>query len=150
MKFCLPQLDSKTASTEGEWFGVRDISNTTAIKGPSGKLVRLKLLGPDADIYRTLTRMQARKRLLRNLDAVAEHLRDEKMAEWIAEDDEAVIDVLAACTVEWEGVEDEKGNALPLTREIVAAFYRAFPIIKERVDLFISNRANFLRALSVA
>lgn len=136
--FALDGQDSRTLSQEGIWFTPQAMRG-----GPLGKAddpVRLKLLGPDSDTYRRLIRQQARRRM-----------RD--LATGAATDDEATfareeadtLEILAACTVDWSGVFTSKGEAIPVSKEAAGALYRGFPHIRDQVDMWISNRGNFIK-----
>jgi len=95
--------------------------------------ITIRLAGVDSDIYRKASRKITEKRLNRGrvgkLDLEA--VEDEGLT------------VMAACTLGWSGVVVD-GQELPCTRDNAQAVYRRFPWIREQVDAFMGDRANFL------
>ena len=55
------------------------------------------------------------------------------------------IDILAKCTLSWEKVVLE-GKELPCTYENAKTVYTNFIWLREQVDAFINDRANFLES----
>lgn len=53
------------------------------------------------------------------------------------------IEVLARCTLGWSGVVLD-GKDVPLSKEAAVALYTRFPWLREQVESFISDRANYL------
>ena len=123
----LAKLDIVSPANEGVWMELEH-----PVTGePLG--VKIKLAGTDSDYYKKELRRQQNKRLkkgIRNINA------EELEAE--------AVELLVACTLDWEGVELE-GQALECNPENVRKIYKKFPWIKEQVDAFINNRANFIK-----
>jgi hypothetical protein len=58
------------------------------------------------------------------------------------------IEFSAACTSTWENVLTPQGEAIPFSVENACKLYDRYPVIREQVEAFIANRANFTRASS--
>lgn len=54
------------------------------------------------------------------------------------------IEILARCTLGWSGVVLD-GKDVPLSKEAAVALYTRFPWLREQVETFISDRANYLQ-----
>ena len=137
MDFDLDSLDTKTPSENGVDMPVKDLAGVQ-MTDKHGKPVSIRLKGPDSDTYRRLTRAQVRKRFERSaggekLDADAEAEQNENDA----------IDIMAACTVSWSGINDKAGAAIPCTPKSAVELYKRYPTIRDQVDMFVSARANF-------
>lgn len=139
MDFALPGLDTRTLSETGVDMPVKSLQGD-AMKDKDGNPVTLKLLGPDSDRYRSMTRAQVRKRIQRASAGVA------APADSYAEDEADALDILVACTVGWSGVNTTKGEPIPCTPETVRALYQGFPVIRDQADVFMASRVNFTKA----
>lgn len=140
MNFDLGGVDTKTLSEKGVDMVVCLLDGVTPLLAKNGKPVTLKLLGPDSKKFRALTRTQVRKRLDRK-----EALSSEAMME---EADADTLEVLCSCTVGWENMFETDGKPVAFSHENVKAVYSAYPVIRDQVDIFVSQRANFLPASS--
>lgn len=125
----LKRLDTVSASNEGA---------ELAIYAPDGEKtdIVIRLAGVDSDVYRKASRKQRDKRL-QNLQ------KRGKQKLTSAELDEEGIALLAACTLGWENLE-ENGQPLECTRENAERLYHDYPDVRQQVDAFIGDRANFL------
>lgn len=137
MDFDLDALDTKTPSENGVDMPLRDLSGQP-MTDKAGKPVTIRVKGPDSDTYRRLTRAQVRKRL--EQAAAGEKLAEDEDAERNESD---AIDIMAACTVSWQGINDKAGNPIPCDVKNAAELYRRYPTVRDQVDLFISARSNF-------
>jgi hypothetical protein len=106
----------------------------------NGEPVRIRLRGPDSDVYREFSRKQIQKRFARGNDP--KRINDLDMEE--VEKDS--LDMLAAMTVGWENVLDTDGTEIAFSTEVARALYVSYPVVREQVDTFVANRRNFLRA----
>ena len=138
MDFNLPGMDTRTLSEEGVDMQVKSLQGEH-LKDADGKPVTLKLLGPDSDKYRAMTRQQVRKRFSRAAGADA-------TKDTFAEDEADALNILVACTVGWSGVNTTKGEPIPCTPDTVRALYTNFPAIRDQADVFMATRANFTKA----
>ena len=128
--FDLTSLDTNEAAEKG---AVCEIMHPTE-NTPLG--IKITLAGADSDIYRKTVNKSVNKRVQR--------LRPGQSVPFTAEEqEESGLNLLAICTLAWEGVIVE-GEELPCTQENVKMVYQRFPWIKEQVDQFIGDRANFL------
>lgn len=142
MQFDLAEVDTKTLSEQGVPMVVKKLDSLEALIARNGKPVTLMLLGPDSPVYRDFTRRQVRKRLSRMNDA-------KKLAEIDFDETETeTLDLLASCTVGWENVLDIEGNAIEFSTENARKLYVNYPVVREQVDIFVANRAHFLKASS--
>jgi len=88
----------------------------------------ITVVGVDSTVFRAQAKKQQR--------AYIESLRSKKDF-----DDEAfATDSLVAATIGWRGT-DEK-----FTKKLCKELYTQAPYIKDQIDLFIADRANFTRA----
>ena len=143
MQFDLAQVDTKTLAETGVDMPVKSLDGKPLV-ARNGEQVAITVLGSDSNKYRSLTRTQVRKRL--DQMAGGKQITEAEMDET----EQDVLDVLVACTVGWKNVLDTEGNAIPFTSDNVRKLYGAYPVIREQVDTFISNRANFIPASSQA
>ena len=123
----LTQFDVVSPANEGVWMNLEHPVTGEPLE------VKIKLAGVDSDYYKKELRRQQNKRFKKGFRKMnAEELESE------------TIELLVACTLDWEGVELE-GQTLECNPENVRKIYKQFPWIKEQVDNFINDRANFLK-----
>ena len=128
--FDLTSLDTSEAAETG---AVLDVLHPTE-NTPLG--IKITLAGADSDVYRKMVNKSVNKRVQR--------MKPGQSLPFTAEEqEESGLNLLAACTLAWEGVVVE-GETLPCNTENAKMVYRRFPWIKEQVDQFIGDRANFL------
>ena len=128
--FDLSKLDTSGAAETGAVLEVLHPTENT----PLG--IKITLAGADSDVYRKMVNKSVNKRLQR--------IKPGQTIPFTAEEqEESGLNLLAVCTLSWEGVVVE-GEALPCTKENAKMVYQRFPWIKEQVDQFIGDRANFL------
>ena len=118
-------------SDDGQWL---------TIVLPNGKDtdIRIKLAGVDSDVYRTAESKYintAREKYLQGKGSLEGQ-------------QEAGIKVLAACTLEWEGITQD-GQPVACKFETAYQLYKnsKLAFIREQVDQFINNRKNFLAVI---
>lgn len=120
------QLEKKQEqANDGVWMEVEDPRGA-----PMG--VHLLLAGIDSDHYNKQLRKHQDKML---------NKKNQKMSADEAEN--FSIELLTACTLNWEGVEYD-GVALECNKDNVRWLYRSFGFIRDQVDDFIGDRSNFL------
>lgn len=96
----------------------------------------ITLAGVDSQVWKDAQRRQSNNRLKKkSFRLSAEELEAEG------------VDMLAACTLDWENMILD-GQELECSRENAARVYSRFSWLKEQVDEFIGDRANFLPNLS--
>ena len=137
--FDLDQIDTKTRSESGVTMNVKTLDGQP-LKNRDGGQVALILKGPDSTEYARLLRSQIKKRMARSGVPTEEQ---------IAEDERDLIELMVACTIGWKGVLNRgSGDEIEFTTEACRQLYRDFPVIRDQVDTFIANRANFTLASS--
>lgn len=139
MQFDLAQIDTKTLAEAGVDMPVKDLAGK-ALVARNGEPVAITLLGSDSAKYRSLTRVQVRKRMEQMAGGKSAVLTEADMDET----DRDVLDVIVACTVGWKNVLDTSGQAIPFTEENLRKLYAAYPVVREQAETFISSRANFI------
>jgi hypothetical protein len=128
--FDLTSLDTSEAAETGAVLEVLHPTENT----PLG--IKITLAGADSDIYRKTVNKNVNKRVQR--------MKPGQSLPFTAEEqEESGLNLLAVCTLAWEGIVVE-GDALPCNKENAKMVYQRFPWIKEQVDQFIGDRANFL------
>lgn len=144
MDFALESIDTRTLSESGVEVVIRKLNSTEPLRAANGDTVKIKVLGPDSAKYRALSRANIRKRL-------AKMAENKQATDADLDENEAdALDMLAACTMSWVGVLTTKGEPIDCTAENARKLYESYPIVREQVDSFISDRANFLKASSKA
>lgn len=128
--FDLSKLDTSEAAEMGAVLDVLHPTENTTLG------IKITLAGADSDIYRKTVNKSVNKRVQRMKPG-------QSMPFTAEEQEESGISLLAACTLAWEGVLVD-GQELPCSKDNAKALYRRFPWIREQVDTFIGDRANFL------
>lgn len=115
---------------------------TIEVEGPNGVVARndngtakmtIRVLGTDSAAYRRAQNTNLNKRLAkRNVKLTADELEAE------------TIGMLAEVTVGWSGFNGADGVPVACNRANATALYSKYPFIREQVDRFINERANFL------
>lgn len=144
MDFALDSIDTRTLSETGVDVAIHKLNSTEPLLAANGTPVTIKVLGPDSSKYRALSRSNIRKRLSK----MAENKQTTDAD--LDENESDALDMLAACTVGWVGVLNTKGEPIECTVENARKLYEAYPVVREQVDGFIGERANFLKASSKA
>lgn len=100
-----------------------------------GKPIAMTVCGTDSETYLAAQRTVLNKRLSRRnrTPLTAEEIEDE------------AIDIIAKCVVSWNGIVLD-GDLLVCSPENVRKVLSRFRWIKEQVDEFINDRANFVKA----
>lgn len=94
--------------------------------------IQITLAGMDSDRYRDFKRSRQNKKI-----------REQGPGPLTVEDIEEVgLDALVELTLGWKMRVD--GADLPCTPANVKAVYKRFPWLKEQVDAFVAQRANFM------
>lgn len=128
---------SKLDLTELDLSASAEAGNVVEIEHPiSGEDtgIRITVLGTDSKKYKDKVREQQQARFNK-----AARSRSRKSAN-IGMSDEEASELLAACTVSWSGVK-ENGDEVPV--EQAARIYTKYSWIREQVDEFMGDRANF-------
>jgi hypothetical protein len=130
----LSTLDTKDTANEGAAMELRGPNGAPLFKA-DGTPITITLLGKDSDTYVADVNANANRFLKQRGNAVI-----------TAEGSKAdAIKLLSKCTVGWDGITVD-GAELPWSRENAVKLYNRFAWIKEQVDEFIADRANFTKA----
>ncbi len=142
MQFDFAAIDTKSLADEGVLMTVREFHGDKPLVARNGEVVKIKLRGPDSDVYRDFTRRQVKKRFAKSNDP-------KQLSEYDFEEmEQDALDVLAAVTVSWEHVFDTEGAPIPFSTETARLLYASYPVLREQVESFVATRLNFLRASS--
>lgn len=129
-KFDLGMLDTKTKAETGAVCEIDHPVERTKLG------IKITLAGADSDVYQNHLNAVANKRVKR--------MKPGQFVPPTAEETtETSLALLAACTLSWEGMFLD-GQEVPCNSENAIMIYRRFPWIREQVDAFIGDRANFL------
>lgn len=101
-----------------------------------GSKITIKLLGTDSKAYRNKNRDFQRQRIAKMTKTRS------KTIDYTVSDEEAC-ELLAECTIGWSGILVD-GVLVEFSKAAAEELYMKFGWIREQVDVFIGNRANFL------
>jgi hypothetical protein len=131
--FDLSKLNTAKSSEEGSVLEVlHPIENT--------KLgIRIRLAGQDSEVYRKVTNKIANKRVKQLSPGRP------SMTFTVEEQESNAVIILVACTLGWEGIV-MNGQEYPFNPDNAKTLYSdpGFSWLREQVDKFIADRANFL------
>lgn len=142
MNFDLNDIDTKKLSEAGVALQIKRLDGTPLVNA-AGESVTITLLGPDSAKYRALTRESIKKRLDRRVQGAADVTMDD-----LDQIERETIEILVVCTVGWTGVRTPEGETIACTQDNARRLYENYPVVREQVDAFVGNRANFLQASS--
>ena len=114
---------------EGAWLDIMFVDGSETD-------VRIKLAGFDSIAYRDKQREISKRRIDRMQSRKRNPLTPEEIEDQATE-------LLAACVLDWEGLENE-GTTFPCNTENAVKLLRENLWIKEQVDVFVGDRSNFL------
>lgn len=126
----LAELDLSDAAT----MEVRHPGTGSVLTDGDGDPVAIRLYGTDSDAYLNGRRMMVNR-------AVRKGGRTQTAEEF----EEDAISLLAACTAGWSGI-DLDGKPFAYNAANAKTLYRRFPWLRDQVDAFIGDRANFSKA----
>jgi len=124
----LSQLDVQAAAENGANLEVRHPATGIVIPG-----MTITVLGTDSKTYRNAIKARLRQRVNQRKKNDFDPEKAEKEA----------VELLADLTVDWDGISLD-GQVLKCNRENCITVYSRFAWIREQVDEFIGDRANFL------
>ncbi len=133
MGFDLNNLSTAKKSDEGSVLEVLHPVNDTKLG------IKITVVGQDSTIYRSFINKQA--------NSLRQKIMPGRgfMPSSVEKDQEQATNLLVTCTLGWEGI-DLDGKEYPFTKENAKALYSnsGFFWLREQVDKFIADRANFL------
>jgi len=124
----LSTLDVQKVAESGATLDVRHPVTGIAIDG-----MKITVLGTDSKTYRDAVKSRMRQRVNQRKKQDFDPDKAEREG----------LELLADLTVDWQGIELD-GESLKCTRENCVKVYGRFSWIREQVDEFIADRANFL------
>ena len=131
----LSKFNVEKMAEQGAWLELEDPSTGDVLQGDDGEAIAIKVLGTDSKAYRNKNREYQRAR-------IAQMARSKSRKIDYTMSDEDACDLLAECTVEWRGIVDE-GKEVEFSKEAAHDLYMKYIWIREQVDAFIGDRANF-------
>lgn len=137
--FDLDVIDTKTISEAGAKLAVKKLDGSPLLNS-MGAPVEITVKGPDSADYTRLLRTQIKKRMARSGIPTEEQS---------AEDETDLVELLVSCTLSWNGILDkDTKQPVAFSPNACRQLYQNFPVIRDQVDSFIANRANFTPASS--
>jgi len=129
-------LASLAVSQEGQTLELRHPIEGTVLKTDKGKPITITLVGTDSDVFRKAQRSILDRRLNQK----------GKTKLSAAELEEEAVTTLISCTLGWSGIVLD-GEELAFNKDNVRKLYSRtdLPWIRDQVDEFIADRANFLK-----
>lgn len=101
---------------------------------PSGNWI--KVYGSDSDVFREIRIERSRQ--------YAERIAAGGAEEYTAEErEDMAADTLARCTISWRG---PSFVGRPFSVDAARKLYKAYPLIRETINVAVGNRANFALA----
>lgn len=100
--------------------------------------ITIRCAGPDSDAFQKANRKLQDRRMQQTLRGGKRKMTSEDL-------DEDAIELLAACTMGWSDTLHMDGEKHPYSHDNAKNLYRRFPWIREQVNRFVGDRANFFR-----
>ena len=133
----LSNYNVEKMAEQGAWMELENPEDGSVLQTDE-KPVRIKLLGTDSKTWRNKNREYQRQRIARMARTRSKNI-DYSMS------DEDACQMLAECTVEWEGIQ-ENGEAIEFSVDAAYDLYMKYVWMREQVDVFVGDRANFFPA----
>lgn len=127
----LSTLDVSEAASRGATMELRNPATGETLYSDGGEPVSITVLGSDSSEYRKRLRSAANGRI---------NSRKKQTIEQLEQDG---IGLLVAVTTGWRNIVVE-GQNLEFSPEEARRLYEKYPWIREQVDEFVNERANFL------
>lgn len=131
----LTKYNVEVTAEQGAWMELESPVDGEVLMTDKNEPVRIKLLGTDSKVWRNKNRETQRARINSMVRKKAKNI------DYTISDEDAC-EMLAECTIEWSGI-DEKGKALEFSEEAARDLYTRYIWVREQVDIFINDRANF-------
>jgi hypothetical protein len=130
----LSQLDTGAAAEGGVDMALKHpVTNAPLLQDDGETPITIRLLGMDSKAFRKATRANQDRRLrgTRYRAPTAEEL------------DAEGLELLVKCTISWTGIVLD-GSSLDCTPVNVRTLFTRLPWVREQIDNYIGDRANFL------
>lgn len=136
----LLQLGTRKKSNEGVFMHLRHPDTGDLLLDNDGEAIGITLTGMDGDIFREAMLKQRREWLKKS--------KSSRLSPADADFEVETVETLARCTLGWSGIGLGSEQSLEFTFENVLRVYSDPDVrwLREQVDLFIADRANFLQA----
>ena len=126
MSFDFTKLDFATKAEEGAVMQVKHPLTGEELGAT------ITLIGTDSKAFRDLAKRRATAALKRTKEEQEDYDSDDEMSV-----------MLSKCTLAWSGIE-EGSKAVEFSQENALMMYRKYRWLRDQVDLFVGDRANFL------
>jgi len=136
--FDLSEIDSVDTANKGAPLQLRDVRGALIYRDKEP--VAITLLGSDSDTFREVSRANVSRRIAN---------KDRSGIDFEASEREQ-IELMVACTTGWSNVKDKEGKTIPFTAANAKSLYEAYPAVREQVESFVMDRANFVTPLSMS
>lgn len=135
MSFDLSKLDTSEAAAKGAKLELRHPNTGEVLRHDDGRPFTITLVGRDSEKFMSLARAQSDRRLQQTLRS-----RQPALTAAVEKDD---TELLVNATLEWDIIFDGKPaeNSAKAYREVYSN--PGYRWLREQVDEFIGNRANF-------
>ena len=128
----LDKLDTTEAAEAGVWMPVLHPGNNTPLMDGETPC-QILVVGTDSSRFRKAQRAAADRRI-----------RGGRFRFASAEEQEAdTLELLSSCTLDWQAI-DMDGAPFPYSKANAKTLYARFGWIRDQVDRYIGDRANFL------
>lgn len=140
--FALGMLDTTTKATEGVWLDIL-LPNGNPAVSPAGLALRVRVMGMDSPVYQEVIAHRTR---IAQAEAIA---RRPGQTPPITDGAKETANIISRIMTGWEGFEEagstvENPKPIPFTQTVAESMLLGFPLIRDQIDRFVSNRANFL------
>lgn len=131
----LSELDTRKAAEEGAKLQLRHPVDDTPLTDDKGVPITITVVGSDSQTFKRAMHAQADRRMAKanRRNMTMQSIEDEG------------INLLVAATTGWFGIIVD-GKAMPFSGDNAHTLYDRFPWIREQVNVFVGDRANFLKA----
>lgn len=128
----LKAFDTVTRANAGVEMELKDL------RTGKGSGAFITLLGMDSEMFREIR--EERSRAMADRAAAGESVQISD-----AERTDLLCDTLARCTLGWRELDGEDGQPMPpYSYSVANSLYKKYPAIREQVNVFIAERANFV------
>lgn len=131
----LSNFNVEKMAEQGAWMELENPETGDVLKSDEGEPVAIKVLGTDSKAWRNKNRLYQQRRIAKMTRSRSKQI-DYTMS------DEDACELLSECTVGWKGIVDD-GEEVEFSKEAAFDLYMKYIWIREQVDSFVGDRANF-------
>jgi len=136
----LSNFNVEKMAEQGAWLELENPESGEVLESDDGEPIAIKVLGTDSKAWRNKNRQFQQRRIAKMARSRSKQI-DYTMS------DEDACELLSECTVDWRGIVDD-GEELEFSKEAAESLYLKYIWIREQVDSFIGDRANFFPSAS--